>query len=45
MKLEEMLHDIKAGTPFGHCNAGINLTTYQVFCHRCANKENIFLQI
>jgi hypothetical protein len=45
MKLEEMLHDIKAGTPFGHCNAGINLTTYQVFCHRCANKENISLQI
>jgi hypothetical protein len=24
MKLEELLHDIKDGTPFGHCNAGTN---------------------
>jgi hypothetical protein len=28
MKLEELLHDIKAGTPFGPCAAGISSTAY-----------------
>lgn len=37
MKLEELLHDIKGGTPFGPCNAGTHPCLWTISSYPCFN--------